>query len=378
MEKLIFIALDLGRDLGTNMHYKALCEAYGEENVIVYDFYPDYAELPARRDNYIAFGKYRNAADRLLRWAQGNTMYISDSIIRRICGDIRSMQVKTVFMERPLFAKLARRIKKTCPGVKTVTFYHDINADLYRQWRRTAPMKDKIEFTLGMRQERLTAKNCDVNLVLNRRDAELYRSVYGKAPEGIVPLSTLAPAIPEEAKDIVTPADAEKKILFVGAYYGPNLTGLDWFCEHVLPGVTAPIRFNVVGRGLEALRGKYADSRVNIIGGVEDLGAYYVDADIVIAPLFDGGGMKQKTVEAFSYGKVFLGTQESLSGFRDEVDDTVRDRSIFERNTPEEWIDTLNALGGGSVRKYNRELHDFFLKKFSYEALRDVLLRFVK
>lgn len=38
----------------------------------------------------------------------------------------------------------------------------------------------------------------------------------------------------------------------------------------------------------------------------------------MIAPLFDGGGMKSKTVEALSFGKIFVGTEESLFGFWEE------------------------------------------------------------
>ena len=375
MYKIAFVCVDFGRDLGTNMHYKALCEAYGKENVMVYDFYPG---EPSRKENMISYGKYRNAADRMLRWAQGNTMYISSAIIREICAMIRENGAEVVFIERPLFAGLVKKVKKSCPGVKVVTFYHDINAILYPQWIQTEKRKrDVIEYQIGIRQERITADKSDVNLVLNRRDADLFSQIYGKQPEGIVHLSAPVEKIPEAVKTAVTPPEREKKVLFVGAYYMPNLIGLDWFCENVLPRITAPIRFDVVGRGLERLRGKYHDSRVHMIGGVEDLGAYYADADIVIAPLFDGGGMKQKTVEALSYGKIFVGTTESLFGYREEMDDSVMGKTAFECNTADEWVETLNRLAGGEIKKFNEALYELFIREFSYEAQRDVLLQYI-
>ena len=376
MEKIIFAARDFNRDLGTIMHYNALCDSYGKDNVIVFDFFPG---EQSRKENYVAFGKYKNPAERLLRWAQGNTMFLSNKNISEICDTIRSKDIKTVFIERPLFGKLVLKIKKTCPGVRTITFYHDINAILYPQWiKAEKSKKDVIEYKIGIKQEKLHAMNDDVSLVLNKRDSDLFRSVYGKEPEGIVHLSAPVPEIPESAKAAVTPADHEKSILFVGAYYTPNLIALDWFCENVLPHITAPVRFDVVGRGLEKLNGKYSDSRVNIIGCVDDLGAYYRDADIVIAPLFDGGGMKQKTVEALSYGKLFIGTDESLFGYREEMDDSISGSCVFVCNTADEWIQTLNRLGETQINKYNETLFRFFLEKFSYESQRDVLLKYVR
>ena len=47
----------------------------------------------------------------------------------------------------------------------------------------------------------------------------------------------------------------------------------------------------------------------------------------MIAPLFDGGGMKSKTVEALSFGKIFVGTEESLFGFWEEMDSDIRGKT---------------------------------------------------
>ena len=136
----------------------------------------------------------------------------------------------------------------------------------------------------------------------------------------------------------------KKKILFVGKKYYPNLIGFKWFVDNVLPSLTDNIQVDVVGRGLEELRNEYSDSRINVIGGVESLNPYYENADIVIAPLFDGGGMKSKTVEALSFGKIFVGTEESLFGFWEEMDSDIRGKTCYQCNTPEEWIQTINNL----------------------------------
>ncbi len=375
MEKLVFIARDFGKDLGTDMHYQALCDICGKENIFVFDLFPG---EPAHDGNYIAFGKYANPFDRVLRWAQGNTMFLSDKNIAQICETIRSNGVKTVFIERQLFAKLIKKIRETCPGVRTITFYHDINAILYPQWIQEEKRKrDIIEYKIGIKQERLTVENCDVNLVFNQRDAALYREIYGKEPEGIIPLPAPTPEITPEERARISAAGEVKKLLFVGKGYRPNFEGIDWFCSHVLGGIHAPIELQLVGRGMEQLAGKYDDDRVKVIGGVDDLGSYYKDADIVIAPLFSGGGMKTKTAEAISYGKTFIGTVESWFGFWEEMTDGVKDRVVFKSDSPEEWSLLINKLATGVTSKFDEELFAVFENRFSCQVIREQLREYL-
>ena len=171
----------------------------------------------------------------------------------------------------------------------------------------------------------------------------------------------------------ITEKDDKKHILFVGKKYYPNLVGFKWFVDNVLPSLTDNIQVDVVGRGLEELRNAYSDPRINVIGGVESLNPYYENADIVIAPLFDGGGMKSKTVEALSFGKIFVGTEESLFGFWEEMDSDIRGKTCYQCNTPEEWIQTINNLAKDDIHKFNEDVFELFKAKFSYDVIREQL-----
>ncbi len=151
------------------------------------------------------------------------------------------------------------------------------------------------------------------------------------------------------------------------------MVGFKWFVDNVLPSLTGNIQVDVVGRGLEELRNEYSDSRINVIGGVESLNPYYENADIVIAPLFDGGGMKSKTVEALSFGKIFVGTEESLFGFWEEMDSDIRGKACYQCNTPEEWIQTINNLANDEIHKFNEAVFELFKARFSYDVIRDKL-----
>ena len=359
-------------NIGADMHYKALCDIFGRENIFFINLSP--TEKECRLQNYISYGKYKSVLDRVHRWMQGNMMFISNDIISEICEVINSNAIRTVFIEDSVFGNLVKKIKKNCKECKVLSFYHDVKADLYKQWMdNERTLKSKIEYTIGIRQEYVNQKYADINIVFNERDAKTYQVYYGKRPEAILPLPAPVPSISHDIMNSITEKDDKKHILFVGKKYYPNLVGFKWFVDNVLPSLTANIQVDVVGRGLEELRSEYSDLRINVIGGVESLNPYYENADIVIAPLFDGGGMKSKTVEALSFGKIFVGTEESLFGFWEEMDSDIRGKTCYQCNTQEEWIQTINNLANDDIHKFNEDVFELFKAKFSYDVIRDQL-----
>lgn len=368
---VIYVSMRFETDIGSRVHRSILEELYGRENIYVVDLRPRKYE---KKENYICYGKYKRISQRLHRWAQGNTMNISNRIIREICGIVRRTNAELVFFENSTFGNLVREIKRRSPRTKTVCFYHDIDADLFRQHRKRARLRDKIEFTIGIRQEAVCQKYADIHIVFHDRDAGLYEKYYGKQPDYRIPLSSYIEDLDEEfLKMPPSSKDARKKLLFVGTKYYPNVEGIRWFYENILPELNENIELYVVGRGMEFLSDEFTDKRVHVPGTVDDVFPYLYDADIFIAPLFGGGGMKTKTVEAISLGKCIVGNEESLVGFWEEMDETVRDTVIFNCTTADDWIRTINALSGQEIRKFNPALYQIFLKKFSYARTREEL-----
>lgn len=359
-------------NIGADMHYRALCEIYGKKNIFTINL--SLTECEKHSENYISYGKYKTVAERLKRWIQGNMMYINNKIITEICSIVKNNNIKVIFIEDSEFGNLVNRLKNDCEGCRVFSFYHDIKADLYKQWMNNErTFKSKIEYTIGIRQEYVNQKYADINMVFNERDAKKFQAYYGKRPDVIIPLPAPVPTISDNIMNSITAKDDKKNILFVGKKYYPNLVGFKWFVDNILPSLTDNIQVDVVGRGLEELRNEYSDPRINVIGGVESLNPYYENADIVIAPLFDGGGMKSKTVEALSFGKIFVGTEESLFGFWEEMDSDIRGKTCYQCNTPEEWIQTINNLANDDIHKFNEDVFELFKAKFSYDVIRDQL-----
>lgn len=255
-------------------------------------------------------------------------MYISNRTILNICEIVEKYSIKLVFIEDSVFGGLVKAIKEKFSDVKIISFYHDMGADLFVQWSKRENWMGKIECKLSIYQEKLNQKYCDVNIVFNQRDAQLYQKYYGEMPDAIIPISTPTPEIDWEKAAWSNEKSDIMQVLFVGSKYYPNIVGIKWFYKNVLPKLNNNIIINIVGRGTEILKKELTDCRIRIYGSVDSLAPYYMGADVIIAPLFDGGGMKTKTVEALSYGKSIVATDEGLEGFWQEMDSTIKQRKF--------------------------------------------------
>lgn len=366
---VMYISKAIESNIGARMHYQAIKEIAGEENVFTIILSPD-CEY-AKREHYISYGKYKDPMERIQRWLQGNMMFISNDIINEICEIIASHKIETVFIEDSVFGNLVKKIKCKFSSIRVISFYHDIKGILYMRWIKTAKLKDKVEYYIGIRQEYVNQKYCDINLVFNQRDADVFQSLYGKKVEGTIALPAPMQKITDEYKNSISPKQEKKTLLFVGKKYAPNINGLMWLYKEVLPALEDNFELQIVGRGLEYLKDELMDVRVSVIGGVDNLDLFYKKADIVIAPVFEGGGMKSKTVEAISFGKKFVGTEESLFGFWEEMNENIRNIDVYQCNTAKEWIFTLNGLLNQEIKKFNAREFELFVSKFSYEAIRE-------
>ena len=80
-------------------------------------------------------------------------------------------------------------------------------------------------------------------------------------------------------------ARAEDYALFVGGAFYANKSGVEWFVDQVAPEVD--MKICIVGRGLEALRGRLERcGNVRVVGSVDRLDDWYLNAKVVIAPIF--------------------------------------------------------------------------------------------
>jgi succinoglycan biosynthesis protein ExoO len=113
-------------------------------------------------------------------------------------------------------------------------------------------------------------------------------------------------------------------MLFVGSSTAPNVLGLDWFVEAILPRVRAEVpEATLWVAGTVCGKLKAAPDGVRLLGPVRDLAAVYRAAAVVVSPLQVGSGLKIKLIEALGHGKAVVGTSVTMQGVGETLADAV-------------------------------------------------------
>jgi glycosyltransferase involved in cell wall biosynthesis len=134
------------------------------------------------------------------------------------------------------------------------------------------------------------------------------------------------------------------KILFCGSLnYLPNIEGVKWFYEKVMPILRARINdFEIVIIGncenLDAFTYLKGDPHINLVGRVEDVAPYYHESMISIVPLLSGSGIRLKITESMSFGCPVISTTLGAEGIAYD------ENSIVIADTPEQFADGIMLL----------------------------------
>lgn len=255
---------------------------------------------------------------------------ITNAILEHVDKELNSGKYNLVFVSQSYFGRINKYIKKRFPNIPIITFCHNIEKHYAEEYYRTKGLKALPFYFLATHWERRTFKYSDYIVVLNDRDNKVLERYYGRTADSIIP-SSIQDAF---SLDSYVNRKTDIDFLFVGTAFFPNVTGLQWFIDKVLPEVNGNL--TIVGRGMSSALFKNLNDRVNVVGFTRDLADYYYRSKMVISPVFSGSGMKTKTLEALMYGKNILGTSEAFEGYK------VDSKCMFVCNTAQEFIETIN------------------------------------
>lgn len=368
MKKILFISdtpLTAKSGGGTNgyMHYKII-KSLGSNNTFFLFICSDSDKMIS--DNEFLL-KQSNAKEKIFSAIKGYPPYLSNRVQKKVYDVIETNHINIVYIYNSISGNLVKNIKKRYPNITVITFFHDIEVILMKEQMKNTNLLRKLSLRLMMENEKKTVQYADKTIVLNKRDANQYYQCYGKFPDIIIPI--IVPIVEDiDIKFEHIPGET-LKLLFVGVDYGPNVKGIRWFIDNVLALLTCNCELSIVGRGMEKYKEEFEKKKnVIVYGTVESLSSYYKDADVVIAPIFEGGGMKVKTAEALSYGKIVVGTEESLTGYIDTLPENLVGNGIYCCKTAIAFSSVINELVGQRFFKSQIEIINWMIREYSYET----------
>lgn len=277
--------------------------------------------------------------------------------IKRI---LRSGNFQGVFIDQSFYGRIAKEIKDEFPRPKVITQFHNIESEAALT---NLPVPIWLRHIIGkvaFFNESLAMRFSDHVLFLTREDLTTACALHG-APRcaEVLPLvmPTQSNSNTEEKFVFQNPY-----LLFCGSYFPPNIQGITWFIEEVLPHI--PYDLHIVGFGME--RFICANSRVKNWGTVTNLTPHYKNALGVVAPIFVGGGMKTKTVEALSFGKKVFGTEQAFLGIPRNICEPLLGAADF--------ISAINQTTFAQTEPVLSKEFSFAHKKQGFEKLLSSLL----
>jgi len=346
MAKLMFITPRMtggpsgGREPLSRLHFECLRDLLGDRLVL------HELERPKSTRGLAALHALRGRID-------GITAATEKAIAARIGTEA----IDRVYLDGSNLGRLALTIKRAHPNVEILTFFHNVEARFFAGALRQRPgVRALAVLVANWQAERLAVRSSDRLIALNQRDSDGLASRYGRGATEIVPM-----ALEDRASTHSELLAAAGYVLFVGADFYANRAGIIWFAKEVAPHLDKETW--IVGKGMEALRPAVEHvANIRVVGSVDTLHQYYAGAHVVIAPIFDGSGMKTKVAEALMFGKHVAGTAEAFSGY-----EAISDLAGWICNSRDEFIAVLNGLG--PLPGFDPALRAIYERDYSRAAL---------
>jgi glycosyltransferase involved in cell wall biosynthesis len=333
-----------GRELLCALNHSALRQIYGDRFRLFY--------LQPKRESTLL---------RRLAALRGHVNGVDTKTLHLLVHQIRQHCVAKVFIDGSNLGHCARFVKKHCPEVEVATFFHNVEARFFAgALRSSRSLKALGVLAANFVAERQAVRYSDKRICLSDRDGQLLASLYGRAATHVSPMA-VRDQLPDAQRSLPA-ATSGKFALFVGGLFYANLQGIRWFVENVLPRVD--IELCIVGRGFEKFRDELERTeRVRVVGGVDNLAEWYSRCAFVVAPIFDGSGMKTKVAEALMFGKRIVGTPEAFSGYED-----VAGTAGWVCRTPDDFVHAIARARATSVPAFDPELRSVYERNYSLEA----------
>ena len=346
-----------GREMLSALNYKAIKSIYNE-NLFSYEIF---LNQPKVKESNFNFNVFSSKIDGLTK-----------SSIRDIKEIIKTNNISKIFIDGSNLGLLAKEVKLSFSDIKIFTFFHNIEAKFFFDaFKRAKSFHSFGVFVANYFAEKKATKYSDKIICLTKDDSKLLERIYRKTANFILPLALedqlFEPTIQKNHSN-----KKEKYVLFVGGLFYANEFGIKWFIKNVSPFIS--FKTYIIGSGFEKFKDEFEKHKnVRVIGKVDELSSWYLDAQYIIAPIFEGSGMKTKVAEAFMFGKKILATRSALAGY-----DNLPEYSYYLCNTSKEFIETIQSLVDSDYSNFDKNIRNIYENKFSLSSsqiiLRSILL----
>ena len=217
--------------------------------------------------------------------------------------------IEVVVAEHPVYTDLvcSRRIRRQASIVIDTQNFEGGRA-ASRAARRNLAQQMLTEAT-----EALYLRRADRVWALSKTDASVYALTLPLAESRSHPIQRRPPRTDRRA----IRQRARRPLRRFVKTHKPNVEAVEYLVKKLLPiclRARPGVRFVVVGRRPPKWLVELQSPNLLVTGEVSDVGEWYRDARLVVAPMGAGGGVKTKVLEAMAYAKPVLASRQALQG----------------------------------------------------------------
>ena len=133
------------------------------------------------------------------------------------------------------------------------------------------------------------------------------------------------------------------KLFHIGAMdWNPNIEAVNWFLDSVWDSFNTKaidVELHLAGKSMPNTLLNLNTKQVINHGQVNSATAFISNHDVMVVPLFSGGGMRIKIIEAMAMGKTVISTSIGLEGIN-----ATHQKNVIIANSKEEFIIEINQL----------------------------------
>jgi glycosyltransferase involved in cell wall biosynthesis len=327
--------------------------------------------------------------------------------IRKKNGRITSM-LKELFLFKPIFSSYAITLPDSlggdydaiwgCPVGMCETIFSLKKQSEYKNTKTFLSVNEPYSLTLNKRDQ-ISNHGIIVHSIL--RFVTIVRSmlmaihekkIYQKIDRIVVQSNheidwienRLSPELAKKATSIPNGVDESllvaacpnnTKMLFVGDLSIEYFHKMVWFLDNIwapvvqaVPTATLDI---VGGSASQELIDIFKKSKVNYLGFVDDLRTVFESHGVVVAPIYKGGGIISKVIEAMASGCLVVGDETAFSGIDGFVDDV---HGMIAKDK-EHFISILVSLlkENKEANEIGLEARSLMAKSFQWKSRHDLL-----
>jgi glycosyltransferase involved in cell wall biosynthesis len=260
--------------------------------------------------------------------------FISSEFRDVLTATVRRFRPDVVQIESPFLLPYAATAR-AAGGARIVLRSHNVE---FRIWEGLACIERNPLRRFAMRRiaaslrryELREMSKLDAVVPISEADAEDFRRLGCARPMHVVPCSVVVPSAGS--------AEDGRHVGFIGSLdFRPNQDAVRWILDELWPRVTAlqpDARLSIAGSSPPEWLCRRIDHH-----DVDDAGQFMRGLSVMIAPLFAGGGMRIKVLEAMALGKPVVATTIGAGGI-----DYRHDRDILIADDAASFADAVVRL----------------------------------